>query len=96
MPGRFSLPENPPSEPSFKPLAEFLRTVPWYGNLLTRYRAEPNIMLASVTDEVASRRLKFLYELFRFHNFKELINNNAKVYKNITSRKFMAILIFNI
>lgn len=52
---------------------------------------KPKIMSAAVSNQAASGRLQFLDELFRFHNLKELVNNTAKVYKNIAIYKPIAI-----
>ena len=94
VPGHGSLSEQPASEFSFKPPREFLGVMPWHGFLVTRYGTEPNIVFASMANQAATCLLEFLYELFRFHNFKELINNTAKLYNNITSAKHKAIFLY--
>ena len=88
-----SLSEQPSPKPAFHAFLEFLGTVPWNGIHQSGYRTDPNVMSASMSDQAATCRLEFLYELFRFHNFKELVNNTAKIYNNITLTKYKAIFL---
>lgn len=93
LPGHISLSEQSAPDFPLEPFPEFLGVMPRYGFLVSRYGAEPNIMFASMTNQKATCLLQFLYELLDFHKSKELINNTTKVYKNITSCKFIAIFL---
>lgn len=89
-----SLSEQLPSQSALNPLTEFLGTVPWHGIHLSGDGAEPKVVFASVANQAATCRREFLYELTCLHNIKELFNNTAKVYNNITSIKHNAMFLY--
>lgn len=53
----------------------------------------PKIMSTTVSNQATPGRFQFLYELFRFHNFKELVNNNTKINNNIALCKCIVIFL---